>query len=70
MSSTLLRRAKVAITEGPPGGMPRGLILPGLALAVLSLGIGLGADVLLGLTGTAAQGLVDPSAYVIAVTDR
>ncbi len=70
MSSTLLRRAKVAITEGPPGGMPRGLILPGLALAVLSLAVGLGADVLLGLTGTAAQGLVDPSAYVSAVTGR
>ncbi|MGJ7439806.1 monovalent cation/H+ antiporter subunit D family protein [Aquipuribacter sp. MA13-6] len=70
MSSTLLRRAKVAITEGPPGGMPRGLILPGLALAVLSLVIGLGADVLLGLAGTAAQGLVNPSAYVSAVAGR
>ena len=70
MSSTFLRRAVVSITTGPPGRMPRGLILPGLVLTLLSLTIGLGADVLLGLATTAAEGLVDPSSYVAAVTDR
>lgn len=50
------------------GRMPRRLILPGAALAALSLVIGLGATVLLDLAGTAAAGLVDPAAYVEAVT--
>lgn len=40
---------------------------PGLLLAVLTLLLGLGAEGLLALTGVAAEGLLDPSAYVAAV---
>ena len=43
------------------------LALPALFLAAASLGLGLGAELLLGLAETAAQGLVDTSGFVEAV---
>jgi multicomponent Na+:H+ antiporter subunit D len=44
-----------------------GLVLPGLFLAVISIGLGIGAEGLLTLARAAAEGLVDPSAYVEAL---
>lgn len=44
------------------------LLAPSLFLAVVTLGLGLGAELLLGLAETAAAGLLDPSAFVEAVT--
>ncbi|GIG54990.1 monovalent cation/H+ antiporter subunit D family protein [Demequina activiva] len=43
------------------------LALPAVFLVVVSLALGLGAEFLLGLSETAAQGLVDTSGYVEAV---
>jgi multicomponent Na+:H+ antiporter subunit D len=43
------------------------LTTPALVLALLSLAMGVGAEGLLALTTVAAEGLVDPSAYVEAV---
>ncbi|MBC7292155.1 MAG: monovalent cation/H+ antiporter subunit D family protein [Actinotalea sp.] len=51
-----------------PLRVPWRLVLPGAVLTLLSLSIGLGADVLLSLAQTAAEGLVDPTRYVEAVT--
>lgn len=45
-----------------------GLVAPPLALAVLTLALGIGGHFLLVLTGIAAEGLVDPAAYIEAVT--
>lgn len=45
----------------------RWLPVPPLVLAALSLALGLGAEPLLDLAGTAAAGLVDPSAWAQAV---
>ncbi len=46
------------------------LIAPGLALALVTLGLGLGGELLLSLAGTAADGLLDTSGYVEAVIGR
>jgi multicomponent Na+:H+ antiporter subunit D len=46
------------------------LILPAVALALITVSLGLGAEVLLSLVETAARGLVDTSAYVEAVIGR
>ena len=51
-----------------PPRVRTGLVLPGLALAGLSLCLGIGAEALLGLSLVAAEGLVDTSAYVRAVS--
>ncbi|MFE1166395.1 monovalent cation/H+ antiporter subunit D family protein [Nocardiopsis sp. NPDC058789] len=46
------------------------LIVPGLVLTATTLGIGLGAQVLLDLSAQAANGLLDTSGYVEAVLGR
>lgn len=46
------------------------LIVPGLILTATTLGIGLGAQVLLDLSAQAANGLMDTSGYVEAVLGR
>ncbi|MEQ3553629.1 monovalent cation/H+ antiporter subunit D family protein [Pseudonocardia nematodicida] len=46
------------------------LTLPGLVLAMVTLGLGLGAELLYGLSATAAAGLLDTSSYVEAVLPR
>lgn len=66
-TSDVLRRRGADVVPDPLR-VPWRLVLPGAALTLLSLSIGLGADVLLGLAQTAADGLVDPSRYVEAVT--
>lgn len=50
--------------------IPRSLVWPGVVLAGVSLAVGLGAELVLGLSQTAAEGLVDPSDYVDAVSGR
>jgi len=45
------------------------LVFPGLALALLSLAIGLSPEWLLALADTAGQSLADPAAYVSAVLE-
>ncbi|QWC84025.1 monovalent cation/H+ antiporter subunit D family protein [Nocardioidaceae bacterium] len=50
-----------------PARVGMALTAPSLVLAVVTLGLGLGGEGLLALTGTAAEGLVDTSAYVAAV---
>lgn len=50
--------------------IPLRLIVPSLVLAALSVGLGLGAEVLLQLAEQAAAGLSDTSDYVRAVIDR
>ncbi|TDC79929.1 monovalent cation/H+ antiporter subunit D family protein [Micromonospora sp. KC606] len=59
----------------PPGPaaasrLPAGVALPAFGLAVLSLLLGPVAQPLLGLADTAAAGLLDPGAYLRAVTGR
>lgn len=44
------------------------LLAPSLFLAVITLTLGLGGELLLGLARTAAAGLLDPSGYVAAVS--
>lgn len=57
-----------AAVEAPPVTKWRPLlVIPGLALALLSLGIGLFPEWLLALADTAGQSLADPVAYVSAV---
>ncbi|NDL60446.1 monovalent cation/H+ antiporter subunit D family protein [Phytoactinopolyspora sp. XMNu-373] len=46
----------------------RTLIIPAVLLALVTISLGLGAEILLPLAETAAQGLVDTTAYVQAVT--
>ena len=61
----------VTRTEAPPQERVRtALIVPGLVLALTTLCIGLGAQVLLELSAQAAQGLMDTSPYVEAVLGR
>jgi multicomponent Na+:H+ antiporter subunit D len=66
-TSDVLRRPGVEVAPDPMR-VPWRLVVPGAVLTLLSLSIGLGADVLLQLAQTAAEGLVDPSRYVEAVT--
>ncbi|MET0189011.1 MAG: monovalent cation/H+ antiporter subunit D family protein [Pseudonocardia sediminis] len=46
----------------------RALAAPALALSLLGVVLGVGAQPVLGVAGTAAAGLTDPSAYVAAVS--
>lgn len=48
--------------------VPLKLALPGVVLAVVTLGLGVGGQLLMGLSETAAQGLMHVSAYVEAVS--
>ena len=66
-TSDVLRRPGAEMTPDPLR-VPWRLVVPGAVLTLLSLSIGLGADALLQLAQTAAEGLVDPSRYVEAVT--
>lgn len=50
--------------------IPLRLALPALQLAAITVGLGLGGELLLGLSETAAAGLIDTSAYVQAVIGR
>ena len=57
-----------AATEAPPVTKWRPLlVIPGLALALLSLAIGLSPEWLLALTQTAGESLADPVTYVTSV---
>lgn len=57
-----------AATEAPPVTKWRPLlVIPGLALALVSLGIGLYPEWLLALTDTAGRSLDDPVVYITAV---
>jgi multicomponent Na+:H+ antiporter subunit D len=57
-----------AAVEAPPATRWRPLlVVPGLALALISLGIGLSPEWLLSLSQTAGESLADPRAYVSAV---
>ncbi|MGF1646384.1 MAG: monovalent cation/H+ antiporter subunit D family protein [Kineosporiaceae bacterium] len=53
---------------GAAGRVPRRLVLPALALAAVTVGLGLGAEGLLALSVTAAENLVDTGGYVEAVS--
>ncbi|WP_409328596.1 monovalent cation/H+ antiporter subunit D family protein [Trujillonella humicola] len=61
-SDTARRRTPIELSR-----IPLRLVLPGLFLALVSVAVGLGAEGLLSLAQTAAEGLVDPAAYVQAV---
>ena len=50
--------------------MRSSLVWPGAVLAAVSIAVGLGAELVLQLAETAAAGLVDPSAYVEAVSGQ
>ncbi len=57
-----------AAVEAPPATRWRPLlVIPGLALALVSLAIGIFPEWLLALTQTAGESLADPSVYVTAV---
>ena len=59
-----------AAVEAPPVTRWRPLlVIPGLALALLSLAIGIFPEWLLELTQSAGESLADPSAYVSAVLE-
>lgn len=62
-----LTRKQVRQLAEPTPRIGVGLAAPGVILAALTLGLGLGAELLLTLSQTAAQGLLDPSSYVNAV---
>lgn len=47
--------------------IPVSMVVPGAALALVTLSLGLGGELLYGLSMTAAEGLLDTSAYVEAV---
>ncbi|ROR72226.1 monovalent cation/H+ antiporter subunit D family protein [Bogoriella caseilytica] len=61
------RAERVAVLEARKTRVPVKLALPAMALAVISLILGLGGELLLGLSATAAEGLLDTSSYVEAV---
>jgi multicomponent Na+:H+ antiporter subunit D len=50
--------------------IPLGLLIPSLMLAAISVGLGLGGELLLRVAEQAAAGLLDTSAYVQAVIGR
>lgn len=50
-----------------PGPTPLRLVMPALVLALITLSLGLGSELLLTLVETAVNGLLDPSAYIEAV---
>ena len=61
----------VAVADGSAAPQRRirpALVLPALTHAVVTIGLGIGAQGLLELAGTAAEGLVDTSRYVEAVS--
>lgn len=59
-----------APAPAPPPPVPVRLILPVLALSVLSVVFGVGAEPMLALSETAATNLLDLSPYIEAVTGR
>ena len=61
-------RLTTQVASVAPPRVGTGLVLPGLVLAAFSVGIGIGAEGLLSLSLVAAEGLVDTSAYVAAVS--
>lgn len=64
-------RRKFAQAPAPTlGRLPARLVVPGAVLAVCSLSIGLGADVLWTLASTAAEQLADPTVYQEAVMSQ
>lgn len=58
--------AAPVITAAPPR-IGAALAAPAVLLAVVTLGLGLGAELLLALSQTAAAGLLDPGVYIRAV---
>ncbi|GAA1393661.1 monovalent cation/H+ antiporter subunit D family protein [Pseudonocardia kongjuensis] len=56
-----------AVAAPPVPSVGLRLTLPALVLAAVTLGLGLGAELLYGLSATAAAGLLDTSGYVEAV---
>ncbi|WP_062381430.1 monovalent cation/H+ antiporter subunit D family protein [Demequina pelophila] len=64
--------ADAAVSSAEPGRRRIGpaLIAPGLALALVTLTLGLGGELLLSLSETAALGLMDTSGFVEAVLGR
>ena len=71
-STVAVAAAQASATAAESGQIapkvPRAWALPALMLAVCTLGLGLGAEGLLALAGTAADGLLDITAYVEALT--
>ncbi|WP_226366617.1 hypothetical protein [Pseudonocardia sp. ICBG162] len=75
--TALVRRSDEDDQDGSGGGtgvlaptVPRvgiRLTLPALVLAAVTLGLGLGAELLYGLSATAAAGLLETDTYVEAV---
>lgn len=61
------RATTATAVRAPVGRAPAALVVPAVALAAVTVALGLGAQVLLGLAGTAAAGLLDTTAYVQAV---
>jgi multicomponent Na+:H+ antiporter subunit D len=53
--------------QGHPPRIGIALAAPAVLLSVITLGLGVGAEVLLSLSSTAAEGLSDPSNYIRAV---
>ncbi|NED95806.1 monovalent cation/H+ antiporter subunit D family protein [Phytoactinopolyspora alkaliphila] len=70
--------ADMAINDASKGGamtttrtrIRRTLIIPGVVLALVTVSLGVGAEILLSLVETAAEGLVDTTRYVEAVIGR
>ena len=62
-------RAAVEVASRTRTRVPFALALPSVILACVTLGLGLGAQVLLGLTEQAATGLLDTSTYIEAVLE-
>lgn len=60
----------LAVEAPPKARVGLALAAPGIILAALTIGLGLGAEVLLSLANTAADGLLDISAYTEAVMNR
>lgn len=59
-----------AVRSETPRRIGLALASPALVLAGVTVGLGIGAEMVLSLSQTAAQGLLDPSAYVEAVTSE
>lgn len=60
-------RGGVAVAAPPKARVGLALAAPAIILAALTIGLGIGGEVLLGLANTAADGLLDISAYTKAV---
>ena len=60
-------RGGVAVQAPPTARVGLALAAPAIILAALTIGLGIGGEILLGLASTAADGLLDISAYTEAV---